>query len=296
MLRTEPETWLVTGTSGLLGAYLVRALRSPIRLLAATRGSVGPGSFGTPVPCDLRQRGSVSSAILRHKPDVVMHLAAIASHEACARDPRLAHEVNGEATREIVEACGSTGAYLVYVSTDAVFSGTDGNYSEDDTPAPFSVYGETKLLGESHVSSYVNGLIVRTNFFGWGGASRPSILEFFVSGLSSQVEISGFPRYVVSTIYAGHLAEYLVMLAENRHPGLVHVGSSDSQSKYAFGLAVGREFNLPLEYLRPDGGPTLNLGLDVSRFTKILGRVPPTQASGLRSARLEWRRSGGFDL
>lgn len=275
---------------------MVRAIPSSIRLLTATRGSNAPKSLGTLIACDLSQRGSISSVILRHKPDVVMHLAAIASHEACARDPRLAHQVNGEATREVVEACSSTGAYLLYVSTDAVFSGKDGNYSEDDAPAPFSVYGETKLLGESHVSPYANTLIVRTNFFGWGGVTRPSILEFFISGLSSKAGVSGFPHYVVSTLYAGHLADFLVMLAAERHHGVVHAGSSAPQSKYEFGLEVGREFNLPLAYLRREGGPTLNLGLDVSKFTGILGRVPPTQAAGIQAARLEWRRSGGFDL
>lgn len=289
-------TWLVTGAQGFLGANLGRHLQGRAHRVGLGRG-VGPTlarTYDAWITADLSDPAAMTAAAAQIeglRPHVVVHAAAMATHEGCESDPEGARQVNALAAEELSRAARLAGARFILISTDAVFDGARGHYAETDEPSPFSVYGRTKLEGEQRVlEANPNALIVRTNFFGWSPSGTRSILEFFVNALSSNTPVKGFTDFTVTSAYVGALCEALEELAGTNTTDLLHVTSPDALSKYEFGVAVAEEFGLDASLITPttaDVDPPRNrdLSLDVSRALSILTTSLPTQILGIEQAR-----------
>ena len=285
--------WLVTGAGGFFGANAGAFLNGRVESVGAFRSPSKGSQFGATVPIDLLSETSIRDAVDAVRPDVVLHAAALASHEACESDPALAQLLNVESTTHLAQACANVGAKLVYLSTDAVFDGSRGNYTEQDATNPFSVYGETKLLGEqAALAVHDDVLITRTNFFGWSPTGTRSILEFFVNALRSGQQVSGYTDFVVSSLYVQDLLSATYDLVGSDRRGVVHLGASNALSKYHFGVKVATQFGLAAELISPVtaavGGHATSrardLSLDTSLVESWLGRSVPTQELGVANA------------
>ena len=286
-------TWLVTGAKGFLGTNTAVGLRGRVETVGMVRTPFTSRDYSQTRVLDLRDSEALVEAVRDIKPDVIMHGAAIAGHETAARDPGQAYEVNVTASRILAEEAESMGSTMVFISTDALFSGQRGNYSEDDDVEPFSVYGETKALGEEAVRAATeNHLIVRTNFFGWSETGQKSILEFFVNSLRQGRAVRGYPDFVVTSIYVQSLIQAIWDLTERRATGTVHVVSDDARSKYDFGQLVAQIFGLPSDLIAPlssEGADHVtsrsrDLSLNTDKVTQLLGHRLPTQAEGIAQA------------
>lgn len=287
--------WLVTGATGLLGSNFARVAssRPGIELWAMSRSQDRPPGYDAFATVDISHEEAVRAVIERVKPDVILHAAALASHEECEKDPEFALLVNATATGVLSKCAQQSGAHFIYISTDAVFDGAQGYYKEEDVPSPFSVYGSTKLSGEYFALSNENSLVVRTNFFGWSPSGSRSILEFFVNNLRRSIEIPGFTDFVVSSIYVCDLAHTLLDLADLNARGIFHVASHDSESKYKFGQMVCDEFGFSPELIIPRLASTMpgttdrgrNLSLDVNKAESLLARPMQTQRRGIAQSR-----------
>ena len=287
------ETWLVTGATGLLGANAGVFLHEQVRVVGACRHPRPLFGYDSVEGVDLFDVGSVVEMVERVRPRVVLHAAALASHEGCERDPELAYASNVTATETVARASEMVGASLIYVSTDAVFDGSKGRYSEEDSASPFSVYGTTKLMGEELALRFSSDCIVaRTNFFGWSPDGHRSILEFFVNSLRSQTLVNGYTDFFVSSIYVQHLMGLLTGVVAGPHRGIVHAAAAQGCSKYDFGISVAREFDLPDSLILPvesAAGDHLtrrdrDISLDTSLIEQWLGHAIPSQAEGVRAA------------
>lgn len=156
MSRPSKElSWLVLGANGQVGRQLARALQP-----------LGEGRALSRAQCDLSQPGEAVRAVREHSPTVVVNAAAYTAVDRAEEEPELAARLNGEAVAELAEACAVSGAVLVHYSTDYVFDG-QGNrpFRPEDSPAPLSVYGKTKLAGEQAIqASGARHLILRTSW------------------------------------------------------------------------------------------------------------------------------------
>lgn len=290
MTEYQP-TWLITGAQGFLGTNLGRHLAERVHRVGSTRTAPTNNHYDEWVPTDLADPAPLVEWIHGRRPGVIVHAAAMATHEGCEADPVRAHLVNAVAAEVLSRAAKDAGSRFILISTDAVFDGTRGHYSEDDEPAPFSVYGRTKLEGEQRArEANGNALIVRTNFFGWSPSGTRSILEFFVNALTSGMPVKGFTDFTVTSAYVGALCEALEELADTNTTGLLHVTSPDAMSKYEFGVAVAEEFGLDPTLITPttaDVDPPRNrdLSLDVTRVQRILHALLPTQREGIKRAK-----------
>ena len=287
------ETWLVTGSRGFLGTNAGVFLQGRARLVGQARVSAESTLYERILALDLRDAAEMARLVREVRPDVILNSAAISGHETSANDPEQAYAVNVVAAGAIAEAAADIGARMVHISTDAIFTGQRGNYSEDDEPEPFSYYGETKLAGEEAVRSAVEDhLIVRTNFFGWSENGRKSVLEFFVNSLRQGIGVRGYPDYVVTSIYAPSLLQAIWDLGQLGAIGTLHLASSDALSKYDFALLVARQFALDADLIArrgPDADThassrSRDLSLDTSRAAAILGQPMQSQADGIRQA------------
>ncbi len=289
-------TWLVTGAQGFLGTNLGRHLAGRANRIGLGRadGATSAPAYDSWITADLADPNSTATAaaqIERIRPDVVVHAAAMATHEGCEADPERARQVNALAAGELSRAARNVGARFILISTDAVFDGARGHYSEEDEPAPFSVYGRTKLEGEQQAqAANPDALVIRTNFFGWSPSGTRSILEFFVNALTTGTRVKGFTDFTVTSAYVGALCQAIEDLAAGSTTGLLHVTSPDALSKYEFGVAVAKAFGLDAGLITPttadvDPPRNRNLSLDVTCAQSILTTLLPTQPEGIRLAR-----------
>jgi dTDP-4-dehydrorhamnose reductase len=242
---------------------------------------------------DILDADSLRDVIQERRPDVVVNAAAMANHDACAADEALAMQINAEAAQVLAQAARQVDARFVQISTDAVFDGRIGGYQESDQPNPSTAYGRTKYAGEQLViEANPESLIVRTNFFGWSPSGTRSILEFFVNALSRGERVNGFVNYSVTTAFVDEVSTALVELVDQQVSGIVHVASADSLTKDEFGHLVAVEFGLDAELISPmqaqfeSGSDHQDLSLDTEKVSSLLGRQMPTQADGVKQARL----------
>src|SRR5512140_1557073 len=147
---------LVTGVSGLLGLNLALQARDRHQVtgvLSGGRAAAQPGvtPFAT-LQADLTRPGQVERVLDAAQPDVVINCAALTELDACELNPEKAFLLNTQLPRDLAERTARRGIQLVHISTDAVFDGTHGDYSETDAPNPINVYARTKLDGERAVA------------------------------------------------------------------------------------------------------------------------------------------------
>lgn len=218
---------LVTGAEGQLGREVVRVLQTrPAKtdVVACGRAQL-----------DIADRDAALGTICSTRPDVVFHVGAFTAVDRCETEPEHAYAVNALGTRHVAEACRRAGAHLVYVSTDYVFDGTkQGPYHEWDSPNPQSVYGRSKLGGESACGP--DATIVRTSWVcGFHGANM-------VKTVLRAAAQPGPLRFVADQVghptFADDLAETLVRLGVERRPGCFHVTNQGAVSWYQFVGAI----------------------------------------------------------
>jgi dTDP-4-dehydrorhamnose reductase len=210
--------------------------------------------------------------------------------DECEKNPDLAYLTNAELPGELARQAVPRGIPMIYISTDAVFDGVRGDYSEEDEPKPLSVYAKTKLIGEQGVAdAYPEAIIARVNMFGWSLTGKRSLAEFFFYNLSDGKGVKGFTDVFFCPMLANDLAGVLLEMLEKGLRGLYHVVSSDCMSKYDFGAAIAEKFGLDAGLITPvsvtEGGLAAarspNLILKADKLAKALGSTLPNIEEGL---------------
>ncbi len=269
---------LVTGSRGQLGRALLA--------VAARRGIPAVGHDVDTL--DITDREAVGALVASVAPGVIVNCAAFTAVDACEEREAEALRINGEAVGHLADAAGATGALLVQISTDYVFSGEGSRpWREDDPPAPLSAYGRTKLEGERWAARAPEHLIVRTAWlFGHGGSN-------FVEAILRQLE-AGRPRLEVVADQTGcptladDLAEAILDLVERGVRGTVHVVNSGHTTWHGFASEIVRLAGAPVEVVpittaetgRPAPRPAWAV-LDTTRLGELLGRRLPSWTDAL---------------
>jgi dTDP-4-dehydrorhamnose reductase len=217
---------LVTGSNGQLGTDLMAHLSRPGH----------HELLGLDLPDhDLTDRDHVLAVITQWRPDAVIHGAAMTAVDLCETEVDLAHRVNCLATRFVADGARRVGAHVVYVSTDYVFDGTkDGPYQEWDRTNPQSVYGRTKLGGESEIDP--GWAIARTSWVcGEHGQNMVKTLLRLAEG-------DGEVRFVDDQhghpTFTSDLAPMVAKLAVERVPGVFHTTNQGAVSWFEFAREV----------------------------------------------------------
>lgn len=281
---------LVTGASGLLGLNLaLEAAKEHTVFGQVNRNPLRTGSFTT-LQADLLAAGSVERLLDQAQPDWVIHCAALAILDACESDPERAYQLNSEIPALLARHVARGGARFLHVSTDAVFDGLRGDYSEEDEPNPLSVYGRTKLAGEQAVlQTNPQALVARVNLVGWSLRGQRSLAEFFFYNLQTGTGVNGFTDVFFCPLLANHLAHIFLRMLALELNGLYHVVSREGLSKYDYAVRLAQRFGLDAALVRPvalvDGGlqaarsPRLTLRSD--KAAQALGSPLPDVSTGL---------------
>lgn len=188
---------------------------------------------------DLTDGRAVDMLLSQYHPDVIVYAAGLTDVDRCERDKGLADTLNHRVPRKLAE---STATRIIYLSTDYVFDGTRGNYSEADVPHPTNHYGSTKLSGEHAVlDADDHNLVVRVSgLYGLHSRGTNGWLNNLI-GSSAEADSDRFS----SPTFTDDLAGAIDHLLRLRVSGIVHVVGPDRMSRYEFAKKVIRALGLP---------------------------------------------------
>jgi dTDP-4-dehydrorhamnose reductase len=199
------------------------------------------------------------------------------------------------------DVASSTGAAVIYISTDSVFDGAkSGPYAESDATNPLNVYARTKLAGEQIVLAAPRGLVLRTNIFGWRWRGPDSFSEWVLAGLRRRDQLTMFTDVIYTPVASDELAGVIGGCIDRELSGLYHAGGGEALSKHDFAVKLAQVFELPADCILPirmaDKALTArrpaNMALDSSRLAAALGRPMPGVDASLRTWKLgkpDWK-------
>jgi dTDP-4-dehydrorhamnose reductase len=233
---------LITGAFGQLGGYLLRELANGEDQIIAWSGSRQGTLSGFKLhTVDLANADGVVTAFQQARPTVVIHAAAIASLVDCRKDPERAQQINQQGSAQLAELCHQAGARLLLVSTDLVFDGERGYYTEQDAANPLSVYGRTKVAAEQDVLAFPETLVVRLSLmFGPTVVRRPYFFDEQITALRERRPIRMFDDEWRTPLSLAIAARSLVALARSGLTGLLHLGGPERMTRLEMGERVAR--------------------------------------------------------
>jgi len=247
--RGMKKRLLVTGASGLLGSKIVKIAREDYEVIPLY-GSKPLNSNA--LKLDITEREQVFSLFEKVKLGTVIHTASETNVDKCEIQKDHALRVNVEGTRNVASACSKLGAKLIYISTDYVFDGEKGNYTEQDKPNPINYYGATKLEGEKQVTQNCQKyLILRTSvLYGWH-PWKQNFAAWVINQLKQDKEITVVEDHYNTPTLTDNLAEITLEAIQKDLQGLYHASGSERVSRYDFAKQIAKAFNLDPNLIKP---------------------------------------------
>jgi len=283
---------LVTGASGLLGSsVLLRALEMQKEVVGIyNRYPFRPsGAAGHIV--DLTDLNATRTAVATLRPSTIIHCAAATNVDWCEEHVKEADCINVSASSFLAQLANEINAKLLYVSTDSVFDGTHGHYSETDLPSPLNVYAQTKLLAEQEVvRAHSSALIVRVTFYGRNVQPKQSLAEWVLDQLRQGKPVPGFTDVYFCPILVNDLAAIILEMVDGDLSGIYHVVGAEKVSKYEFARRLATTFGLNPAQVAPSKIADAQLrarrprdtSLNTEKISRALGRPMPGVDSGLQ--------------
>lgn len=268
---------LVIGASGMLGhtAYRLFSAEPDIEAFATARSDgvrrhlAHALHAGLLTGVDVLDTDVLLAVLVRVRPDVVVNCVGLVKQLAAATDPLAALPLNAVFPHRLARLCSLLGARLVHISTDCVFSGDRGNYTEDSAPDAHDLYGRSKLLGEVNEPHVIT---LRTSIVGRELGSRHGLIEWF---LGESGPVQGFTRAIFSGLTTDELTRAIIrhVLPNPALQGVWHI-SAEPINKHELLLLLRNAYGLTTE-IRPDASVVIDRSLNSSRFRAATGYTPP---------------------
>jgi dTDP-4-dehydrorhamnose reductase len=280
--RNKPVVW-VTGAGGLIGSHVANCVNSPAgwRVIGLAR-----------VNLDLTCHEVVARRFREEAPTLVIHCAAVSTAVACGKNPNLARRVNVEVTRQLAELCAE--ARLILLSTDLVFDGRKGNYTETDSANPLNLYGETKLEAERILLANPRHLVIRTTLnAGVSPTGDRSFAEQTRAAWRRSETLRLFTDEYRNPIGADVTARAIWELAESNTSGLFHLAGGERLNRLEIGQLLAAQWprlNCRMEpaTLRDFPGPprAADCSLDCTKAQSLLSFQLPRFSDWLPGSEL----------
>jgi len=267
---------LILGGDGMLGHRLLLHLRRRHEVRVTLHGTLpeyvryglfdASNTFGG---IDIRAHERIEHVASVFRPEAIINATGIVKQRAESTESIASIEVNALLPHRLALLCGDKGIRLIHMSTDCVFSGKAGNYTEEDVADADDLYGRTKLLGEVHKAPC---LTFRTSIIGRELSRKTGLLEWFLAQKNS---IKGFRNAIFSGFTTIEMARIIerVLVDYPKASGLYHV-SSVPISKYDLLLLVKNKLGLATEIV-PDDIFKCDRSLRSTRFQTAFAYTPP---------------------
>lgn len=270
---------LILGGTGMLGHTLFSqlAMDSELDVYATARSSEGLKEWFSPelaakirTGVDADNFDTVIRALASIQPSIVINCIGLIKQLPISSDPLSSITVNSQLPHRISLVCRTAGARLIHISTDCVFNGMKGNYTEQDPSDAQDLYGRSKFLGEV---SYPHCVTMRTSIIGHELKGKLGLIEWF---LAQEGSINGFTKAIYSGFTTIELARIIrkVVLPNKELSGVYHV-SSEPISKYDLLNLVAAKYGKTIN-IKPFDDFIQDRSLNSTYFRQVTGYIPPS--------------------
>jgi dTDP-4-dehydrorhamnose reductase len=288
----------------MLGTYLLERLDKRYEELFVVEHSTR-AKHGKSVYMDLVNIDHVRTELDRLKPTIIINLAALTDVDECEKKPFEADVVNHKLPKELAEywfraKSNDLGVFIVHVSTDYIFDGTVGNYTEESIGNPVNEYGRTKLLGELAISSVVpeqNWCLGRMcSIFGLH-PKKKTFPVFAIENLLSGKTVTAVMDQYNTPSYVVNVCDMLAELIENKRFGTFHISGSSRLSRYEQGIKIAEELGVDSKLIISKSSAEMNWlakrppdsSLSVEKAQTMLDNKPMDFSTALRTFIREMR-------
>jgi len=183
---------------------------------------------------DITNERMVKICFEKIRPDIIINCAGNTDIDFLEKNPQLAYSVNGQGVRNLAIATQKFRARLIHISTDGIFDGIHGNYTEDDKPNPINVYARSKLMGEEEaIKNCENYVVIRTNFYGHH-PNEKFLFNSILTNLREGKQFTGFNDVVFTPLEISNLAELISDVAFSNYNGILNLSANEPLTKYQF--------------------------------------------------------------
>jgi len=269
---------LITGASGQLGKTLKTLFSSKYDIIPTSKNHY---TYQKNYFLDITNPILIRDIVSATSPDIIINLAALTNVDLCEKKPDLAFSVNFTGLQNIVKIFNGP---IIQLSTDYVFDGKTGQYSENSSVNPINVYGRTKLEAENFLKeNSKDSLIIRTNvLYDYMSESPASFLNWVVKSLQDDKKINVVDDQWNNPTWTHSIAVAIDKAIEFELNGLIHWGDNDYISRFDFAIKIAETFQLKKNLINPIKTAELNQiaarplkgGLNVDRAKSILNLEP----------------------
>lgn len=259
----KPKKILITGANGLLGQKTTELFRHEtsheVILTDLHENAFESRSFDY-FPMDITKKEEVKEAAKKYLPDIIINTAAYTNVDGCETDRETSWKVNVDAVKNFIIASRINSSKIIHISTDYVFDGKSGNYSESSKPNPLSYYGKSKLASENAlITSGIDFAIIRTMIiYGTGKNLRPNFAVWLINMLSEKNRVTIVDDQFGMPTMVDDLGWSLVKLVELDRSGIYHICGSEYCSRYEFAVKLAGVFGLNENLIMPIKTSDLN--------------------------------------
>jgi dTDP-4-dehydrorhamnose reductase len=237
---------LITGASGLYGSKIAEIAENKGHEVYSFH-SQHPVTHGKPIQIDISDKTKVKTEIEKINPETIIHAATMTDVDKCELNRELAWKINVDGTDAVAQAAKLSNAFFIYISTDYVFDGSKGNYTETDLPSPLSYYAYTKLKAEEHVKAIFDEYCIARPSVIYGAqpaAGKVNFALWVLNKLRNKEQANVFIDQWNSPTLNTSLAEMTLETAERKLNGTYHLSGETRISRYDFAKALAKTFEL----------------------------------------------------
>lgn len=241
---------LITGANGQLGKALFKRLKNQYTVYPMPRSLEKSSESFCSYYLDITDRKSVSIALRKIQPDIIINCAAYTNVDRNEDEKYKAHNINVKGLQNLIQASSSK-SYFIQISTDYVFKGDDGPYSEKDRTFPVNYYGKTKLEAENLlIGSRRKYLIFRPNVLYSGDLEcKGNFFSWIYTSLLKNKPIYVVDDQISNPTFLPFFTETIFRCMNLNLEGVFHCGSDDYISRYEFAILVAKKFNMQKELI-----------------------------------------------
>ena len=198
---------------------------------------------------DMTNKKELEKIVFHVKPDIIIHTAAITNLDWSEKNQSSTFDVNTKATQEIMNLAKRINSKLVFISTDSVFDGKNGDYKEKDEVEPINIYSKSKVLAENYVKDYEKSLIVRGTFFGLKNGKKESFFSYLLNELKNNRKIRVPKDKISNGLFVEDFSRIISDMCKKELCGIYHLGSIDFEDNARFAKHLSEICNFNKELI-----------------------------------------------
>ncbi len=291
---------LLTGSNGLLGQAMTSIFtrETDFEIIQSSIEEKTYLDYGHPYEVlDITKKEDVKRIVDFFTPDIIINCSAFTNVDLCETEREQSWRINVDGVKNLIIAAKRNDSKIIHYSTDYIFDGKNGPYTEGSVPNPVSFYGREKLASENAlITSDINYAIIRTLvLYGIGNNIKPNFALWMIENLKNNNPVHIVTDQISNVTMIDDVAFGTLKIIENKCTGIYNVAGSDILSRYDFAIKMCEVFNFNKDLVIPITTASLNQaaprplksGLTTLKAESELGFKPMDSLEGLRLLKVQ---------